>query len=39
MKKDGVEILQGKSLALEKLHKTVLGTDVEGMLNNCNRYN
>ena len=35
IKKDGDEILQGKSLGLEKLHAAVVGTNVEGMLHYC----
>ena len=33
MKKDGDKILRGKSLGLEKLHRSIVGTDVEGRLN------
>ena len=32
MKKDGDKILRGKSLGLEKLHRSIVGTDVEGRL-------
>ena len=35
MKKDGDEILQGKSLGLEKLHAAIVGTNDEGMLHYC----
>ena len=31
MKKDGEEVLQGTSLGLERLHKKVIGTDIQGM--------
>ena len=32
MKKDGDSVLQGvKSFSLEKLHKSIVGTDVQGM--------
>ena len=30
IRKDGDEILQGKSLGLERLHAAVVGTNVEG---------
>lgn len=34
MKKDGDTALKGlKSLALEKLHKSIVGTDIQGMKN------
>ena len=33
--KDGDEILQGKSLGLERLHAAVMGTNIEGMLHYC----
>ena len=34
MKKERDQVLHGKSPALGKLHKSVIGTDVEGKTNN-----
>ena len=37
MKKDGEDILQGTSLGMEKLHKKVVGTDIEGNIANTRK--
>ena len=34
MKKEKDQALHGKSLALGKLHKSIVGTDVEGKIDN-----
>ena len=34
MKKERDQALHGKSLALGKLHKSIIGTDVEGKIDN-----